>query len=56
VQTEGPVWSCAFNAAVLEHLLAHHAAVAIRIVKLIAERLLRSGAGKMTTKSTQGNE
>ena len=43
MQAVGAVWTCVFNAAELERMLAAHPAVAIRLVKLMAERLLRSG-------------
>ncbi len=44
VQAVGAVWACIFNAAELERLLAAHPAVAIRLVKLMAERLVRASA------------
>jgi len=37
----GPVWVCVFNAAEFERLLAAHPAVSIRMLRLMAERLLR---------------
>jgi CRP-like cAMP-binding protein len=42
VQAVGTVWTCVFNAAEFERLLAAHPAVAIRLIKLMAERLARS--------------
>ncbi len=42
VQAVGTVWTCVFNAAEFERLLAAHPAVAIRLIKLMAERLVRS--------------
>lgn len=42
VQAAGTVWACVFNAAEFERMLAAHPAVAIRLVKLMAERLARS--------------
>ena len=41
VRAECTVWVCAFNAAELERLLAAHPAIGIRLVKLMAERLIR---------------
>lgn len=41
VRAESTVWVCAFNAAELERLLAAHPAIGIRLVKLMAERLIR---------------
>lgn len=43
VRADGDVWACVFNAAEFERLLAFNPAVAIRLVKLLAERLIRSG-------------
>jgi serine/threonine protein kinase len=40
----GTVWVCLFNAAEFERLLAAHPAVGIRLIKLMAQRLLRAGA------------
>ena len=40
------MWTCAFNAAAPERLFAAHPAVAIHLVTLMVERLLRSGRGK----------
>lgn len=42
VQAVGTVWACLFNAAEFERLLAAHPAVALRLIKLMAERLVRS--------------
>lgn len=42
IQAQGTVWVCLFNAAEFERMLAAHPAVAIRLVKLMAERLVRS--------------
>ena len=42
VRAETTVWVCAFNAAELERLLAAHPAIGIRLVKLMAERLIRT--------------
>jgi CRP-like cAMP-binding protein len=39
----GQVWVCLFNAAEFERVLAAHPSVGIRLVKLMAQRLLRSG-------------
>ena len=44
VQALGTVWVCVFNAAELERLLAAHPAIGIRLVKLMADRLIRAGA------------
>ncbi|HEX9585603.1 MAG TPA: serine/threonine-protein kinase [Gammaproteobacteria bacterium] len=42
IRAQGTVWVCLFNAAEFERMLAAHPAVAIRLVKLMAERLVRS--------------
>lgn len=42
VRALGEVWVCAFNAAEFERLLAAHPAVGLRLIKLMAQRLLRS--------------
>ncbi|MDX1514491.1 MAG: serine/threonine-protein kinase [Gammaproteobacteria bacterium] len=42
IQAVGTVWVCLFNAAEFERMLAAHPAVAIRLVKQMAERLVRS--------------
>jgi serine/threonine protein kinase len=43
VRAVGRVWVCLFNAAEFERVLAAHPAVGIRLVKLMAQRLVRSG-------------
>jgi len=43
VRALGEVWVCLFNAAELERLLAAHPAVALRLMKLMAQRLLQGG-------------
>ncbi|MFT5172520.1 MAG: hypothetical protein ACI8W7_000684 [Gammaproteobacteria bacterium] len=43
VRAIGRVWVCLFNAAEFERVLAAHPSVGIRLVKLMAQRLLRSG-------------
>lgn len=43
VRARGTVWTCVFNAAEFERLLAFNPAVGIRLVKLLAERLIRAG-------------
>ncbi len=42
VRAEGTVWACVFNAAEFERLLAFNPAVAIRLVKLMAERMIHT--------------
>ena len=42
VKAQGEVWACVFNAAEFEHLLAFNAAIGIRLLKLMAERLIRT--------------
>lgn len=37
----GPAWTCNFNAADLEQCIAHNPAVAIRLIKSLAERVVR---------------
>ena len=51
VQAEGTVWTCVFNAAELERLLAAHPAVAIRLVKLISYRALVRNSGNRSRRS-----
>lgn len=43
VRAVGTVWVCAFNAAEFERLLAAHPAVGLRLIKLMAQRLVQSG-------------
>ena len=43
VRAIGEVWVCLFNAAEFERVLAAHPSVGIRLVKLMEQRLLRSG-------------
>lgn len=42
IRAVGRVWVCLFNAAEFERVLAAHPAVGIRLVKLMAQRLVRS--------------
>jgi histidine ammonia-lyase len=42
VRALGDVWVCAFNAAEFERLLAAHPAVGLRLIKLMAQRLVQS--------------
>jgi serine/threonine protein kinase len=43
MRAKGRVWVCMFNAAEFERILAAHPSVAIRLLKLMAQRLLRAG-------------
>ena len=46
IRAEGTVWVCRFNAAEFERLLAAHPAIGIRLVKLMAERLIRATSAR----------
>lgn len=42
VVADGTVWTCQFNAAEFERLVAAHPSIGIRLLKLLAERVIRS--------------
>lgn len=46
VRAEGTVWTCRFNAAEFERLLAAHPSIGIRLLKLMAERIIHTHSGK----------
>lgn len=43
VVADNTVWTCMFNAAEFERLLAAHPSIGIRLLKLMAERVIRAG-------------
>ena len=46
VRAEGTVWTCRFNAAEFERLLAAHPSIGIRLLKLMAERITHTSRDK----------
>jgi hypothetical protein len=41
LRADGPVWACVFNAAELERFIGRNPAIAVRLVKSLAERVCR---------------
>jgi serine/threonine protein kinase len=49
LRAKGPVWTCVFNAAELERFVTCNPAVGIRLIKSLAERVVRESARKQET-------